>query len=355
MILKLPVNIKKEDVHLFDYMLKNEPSLPSVKEIKNTFVTHEGLVLKHFILDSNSGFNLSGRLDINFYFKYWRLVLEQFLVCKIGKSLKSSIYSNKKYSIVHSKWFNYSFWITDSLNRCIMLENNYNLDDFILLVPENIYNNNYVKESLSVFNFKVELISNGYHCFIKNLILPTTRKYSSSFHPETISNIQKKMIPLALERTNLTDFPSKIYISRKNRGVRALMNEMEVENCLIESGFEILNFDNLSFWDQIALMHNADCLLGVHGAGLANCIFMQKGSFLIELLEFDFAHYGNPFPYWKLACVSNLEYKYLLGFSDDTERINFVKNKKTDSKTRSKLVDRRFEIDIKQLKEVLNG
>jgi hypothetical protein len=34
MILKLPLNLKKEEEHLFDYMLKNESSLSSVKEIK---------------------------------------------------------------------------------------------------------------------------------------------------------------------------------------------------------------------------------------------------------------------------------------------------------------------------------
>ncbi len=85
-------------------------------------MSHEGLVLSRFILNTYSGFNLSGKLDINFYFKYWKLILEQFLVCKFGNSLKSSVYIDKKYSIIHTIWFNYSFWITDSLNRCIMLE-----------------------------------------------------------------------------------------------------------------------------------------------------------------------------------------------------------------------------------------
>ena len=40
---------------------------------------------------------------------------------------------------------------------------------------------------------------------------------------------------------------------------------------------------------------------------------MKEGANVLEFLEYDFAHYGNPFPHWKLASLTNLNYFYLFG------------------------------------------
>lgn len=352
--LKYPYNIQSRDLSIFDAEKIYNSKLSKVKSFKRVFVSHEGLVLKNFFLYKRSAYNLSGRRDINFYFPYWREVLEKYVVCRYGKSLKSVDFLNENYSIIHTKWFNYAFWMNDSIYRCIILEEKFDKNEFILLVPRSIYEIPFVRETLDIFEFRVQILETDIHCFISNLILPQTRKYTSSFHPKAIQSIKNRLLPIALERTKIIRFPEKIYLSRKKREVRSLVNEDEVENFLLESGFTILSFEDLSVWDQIAYMQHADWFISNHGAGFTNCIFMKEGANVLEFLEYDFAHYGNPLPHWKLASSSQLKYHYLLGVSSETKFIKHVKNIFTSSSKRMSLVNRKIRIDIDELKKIIN-
>ena len=355
--LSYPKNIGHHDKMLFDDIKKYHVSVPVLQQLKNVFVNHDGLVLKNFKLNVRSGYNLKGNKDINFYWAYWKLILEQYLVCKFGKSLKSLKFPNQKvtYSIVHTKWFNYGFWLNDALNRCILLEENYSNNNLVLLLPESILKIPYVKETLSVFNFNIKVIPEGEHCFVERFVLPETREYTAYFDPISIRRIRKRFLKVALVKTNISVFPTKIYLSRKERGVRCLENEEQVEKVLVDLGFTVLNFDSLSVWDQIAYMHHASWFVSNHGAGFSNILFMQKGSKVLEFLEYDFAHYGNPFPHWRLATLNKLEYYFLLGIAKETEFIQYVENKNTNSFDRMSKVNRLISIDTEQLKKIING
>ena len=299
--LPYPDNIQDEDKHLFDEIKEFEVNIPRLKRFKNVFVSHEGLVLNKFILYKRCHFNLVGNKDINFYKSYWKLIIEQYFVCRFGKSLLSKRFVKKKYAIVHSKWFNYGFWINDSLNRCILLEEMNKKEKITVLLPENIYKHHFVKETLAIFNFEIELIQQDIHFFIDDFILPQTREYTAYFDPISLNSIREKLVPIALKKTTIQNFPKKIYLSRKDRGVRSLLNESEVENEVGKLGFCILNFDQMSVWDQIAYMYHCRWFVSTHGAGFTNCMFMEPEAKVIEFLEYDFAHYGNPFPHWRLA------------------------------------------------------
>ena len=75
----------------------------------------------------------------------------------------------------------------------------------------------------------------------------------------------------------------RIYISRKTAAHRKLANEQELENFLKLYGFEFYSFDSLDFADQVRLMRSAECIFTVHGAALANLIFAQPGTRVIEI------------------------------------------------------------------------
>jgi len=352
--LTYPINISENDKIIFDELLNYKVQKPIVKRFKNVFVSHEGLVLHRLFLEKRSGYNLKGKKDINFYWVYWKLIVEQYIVCRFGKSLQSKSYNSKKYAIVHSKWFNYAFWINDSIHRCILLEELNKNEKVTLLLPELMLKNQFVKETLSVFDFEIELIPKDTHCFIENFVLPETREYTSYFDPVTINKIRNKLISHALNKSSASTFPSKIYLSRKERGVRSLINEEEVEQTLINAGFTVLSFDNLSVWDQITYMQHCTWFVSNHGAGFSNCMFMNPNSKVLEFLEYDFAHYGNPFPHWRLATLTGLKYYYLLGKSSETTFIPFVKNRNTNSSTRMGMVNRQIKIDIDLLKNIVN-
>lgn len=75
----------------------------------------------------------------------------------------------------------------------------------------------------------------------------------------------------------------RIYISRKSASHRKLANEQEFEQLLSRYGFESHSFENCDFARQVELVSQADTIVAVHGAALANLIFAQPGTRVIEI------------------------------------------------------------------------
>lgn len=75
----------------------------------------------------------------------------------------------------------------------------------------------------------------------------------------------------------------RIYISRRIARCRRLLNEIEIEPILRDFGFTTLIFEQQPFSAQISLAHNARWLVGVHGAGLTNALFMRQGASIVEI------------------------------------------------------------------------
>jgi len=75
----------------------------------------------------------------------------------------------------------------------------------------------------------------------------------------------------------------RIYVARGAAPRRRVLNEAAVETLLKAHGFISVNPGALSFADQVALFADAEIVVGPHGAGLTNCVFMAPGGALIEL------------------------------------------------------------------------
>ncbi len=75
----------------------------------------------------------------------------------------------------------------------------------------------------------------------------------------------------------------RIYVSRGAAPRRRVLNEAAVEQLLKGHGFTAVNPGALSFADQVALFADAEIVVGAHGAGLTNAVFMGAGGALIEL------------------------------------------------------------------------
>jgi capsular polysaccharide biosynthesis protein len=87
-------------------------------------------------------------------------------------------------------------------------------------------------------------------------------------------------------------------------------NEPEVLALLRPLGFEVLDAGDLSVADQIRAFAEADVIVALHGAALANLVFCSPGASLIEL----FPSGSIVADYWKMASgVPGLEHRYLCG------------------------------------------
>ncbi len=80
-----------------------------------------------------------------------------------------------------------------------------------------------------------------------------------------------------------TDTPAKVFIAR--RGSRALVNHGEVESLLGQRGYFTRYFEDLPMIEQWATMRNAESVVAVHGAAVANLAFAKRRPRVVELFH----------------------------------------------------------------------
>lgn len=106
-----------------------------------------------------------------------------------------------------------------------------------------------------------------------------------------------------LPQVSVTKTPrTRIYISRNCR--RHIVNEPELIQLLKQYNFQIIEDKPRSIAEQVALYHNAECIVGPHGASFSNLIWCQPGIKLLEL--FAPTYYPAFFRY--LAAVLDIRY-----------------------------------------------
>ncbi|RYZ63453.1 MAG: glycosyltransferase family 61 protein, partial [Proteobacteria bacterium] len=77
----------------------------------------------------------------------------------------------------------------------------------------------------------------------------------------------------------------RIFISRSDAKIRQLLNEEEVMASLKPFGFESIVLTGMSLTEQIQVFRGAELVVGPHGAGLANVVFMQPGASVVEIIS----------------------------------------------------------------------
>ncbi|CAA0830162.1 Glycosyltransferase family 61 protein [Striga hermonthica] len=113
--------------------------------------------------------------------------------------------------------------------------------------------------------------------------------------------------------------PRLMIISRKR--TRVVTNEAEVSRAAVKLGYEVISAEarlstNLTKFAQ--LVNSCDMLMGVHGAGLTNMLFLPDRALLIQIVPFGgidvYARldFGNPAPAMN---VKYLEYKIAINES----------------------------------------
>jgi capsular polysaccharide biosynthesis protein len=91
-----------------------------------------------------------------------------------------------------------------------------------------------------------------------------------------------KLLPPALRMTAATN-RRRLYISRRNARWRRIANEPDLVDLLGEHGFERIELENFPLVEQIRLMHEAEFVVGPHGAGLTHLAFCKPGTRVLEI------------------------------------------------------------------------
>lgn len=101
---------------------------------------------------------------------------------------------------------------------------------------------------------------------------------------------------------NTDEYPSRIYISRRNANVRRIKNEDALLPVLSEYDIEPYALETLTVAEQARLFANADFVVSPHGAGLANLVYGTSPT-VLELFGFK-----EKATFYRLAKLMGFEY-----------------------------------------------
>lgn len=167
----------------------------------------------------------------------------------------------------------YFHWIYDILPQLKVIDN---LPDDKIIISRPTQK--FQIESLQLLcNIKnVTWSSKLYRVKVLTLPLPTTKHlmpfnfvfefYTEKFRPKVKTRIK-----------------NKIYITRGRKFKRAVLNEKALINVLKAEGFSIYNLEDHSFTTQVDIFRNAGVILSAHGSGLANIVFCDPGTLILEI------------------------------------------------------------------------
>ncbi len=229
--------------------------------------------------------------------------LYQFIISE--QTLPAAYYIQGKVVLLTARWSqNYYHWMFDSLPRLqIMRDYHIDLEDidkFVVIGDQKQFQ----QETLNFLGIPThKIITNEQYPHIQgeNLIVPIGagwNRFSSNFLRQTF-----------LPNQNLENPKDRIYISRKKAQRRHVINEDKVMQLLAPYGFKPVILESMSVQEQVLLFAKAKFVIGPHGAGLANIVFCQPGTKVIEFLS---PIYQMPY-YREISQYVDLDYYSLIG------------------------------------------
>lgn len=202
---------------------------------------------------------------------------------------------------------NYFHWLFDALPRIHFLQKSGWFDQVDwFVVPR--YKHHFQKATLRLLGIGEDKIIEGHqetHIQADRLLASTYARYGDHIPVWVCDFLRKSFSDTAMPDAAS---PSHIYISRSDSGSRVVANEAELLEVLDNHGFTKITLSDLSFQEQVKVFAAAKVIVAPHGAGLANLVFCEKGTKVVEL----FAD-GYVLPlYYDLANKVGLDYSYLV-------------------------------------------
>lgn len=176
---------------------------------------------------------------------------------------------------------NYFHWMLDYLPRFEVLERHPAFAGWPLLVNETLspFQRQCLEHLAISENRLIRLPAPAaVHC--RRVAVPMIASLGTEFHPASLRWLRETFAP----RGGDGKAARRLYLSRRDAGIRRVVDEAEVEGALLGLGFEILVPGTLGVREQAAAFADASTIVGPHGAGLANVVFAPPGTNVIELV-----------------------------------------------------------------------
>jgi len=295
-----PVNMVEDDIEEF----KDQKKYPTIdtylRRIGSAWVSPDSVIYRY-------GIPVRETLASPDQMPYYRM---KHLVKKILTGKKQRLDDNKKYLLVTDLWSTGHFhWFVDTLPKLLCVGEK--AAEFTLILPDTPYIRTIGLESLALLQIQfgdIILMNEKAFYKIKNLYYISPVTLSGQMYPELMQKMQHKLIG------NTKPGNRRIYISREKAGFRKVVNEKSLLDMLKANQFDVLYGEDLTLSEQRIIFSSCNTLLGIHGAGLTNCILMHPESKVIELRRKENGPHNVG--YWHLADSLNHQYYYFNGVPD---------------------------------------
>ncbi len=275
------VSIKKIEIDKFEYKVF------SIKDSRLfTDTVHDtALIINNKIVEGAS-FQLRNHKNVN---------PSENIVFQRGTPKFKRIIKGRVLSLLMGGGGNYNYWhwLLDVIPRLKFVEKDINDINYFLL-PNIEKKFQYETIKLLEIPDNKTISSKKYNHIQADEFIVTSHPYNLTNNP-WVDHLQipswiykflkEKFLRFAENNNHL---PQKFYIDRNdtdsnNKFSRFIINENEVRKCLVDQGYSPIKLAELSFIDQISLFNNAKSIVGLHGAGFANCIFCSPSTNILEL------------------------------------------------------------------------
>jgi capsular polysaccharide biosynthesis protein len=202
----------------------------------------------------------------------------------------------------------YFHWFADYL-QIIQLWIDCREEGEILLLPACAADHEFVERSLSCYGLNPIYLTRGLPVIVDRLrvigSVADSGNYRTHLFLDAIKLIRSRIYS---EVVAISKRPSLIYISRKDAKRRHLANDKSVCTLVESMGGQVLLLEGAPLDQQVILFSRCSILLGIHGAGLTNMMWMPEGSFVLEIRRKGDSH-NNCF--FSMAASLGHRYFYL--------------------------------------------
>ncbi|MFD2207691.1 glycosyltransferase family 61 protein [Kiloniella antarctica] len=297
-----PINISSDDEFLFHEAIEQIVPKSNLLEIDDAIILGNGWVWSNKQPIRNA-FNPHRMPDAKK--KKLKGTIRLALSSLYRKSSESGLWVTDSWS------FNYYHWLTDTIPR-LYLARNHGVRAQLYL-PKICITPKFITASLELLNEKqpIYIKRNIESLRVKKLFLPTYAGEIGNNHAPTIRAVAKKF---RSHWNKSADIKRRVYISRKLAPNRIIKNEDEILPILEKFGFEAISFETLSFTEQVELAASCEMIVGPHGAGLTNIMFMPEGG---KVVEFHPQRTEINQCYFNLSHAMHHTYQYLIADNID--------------------------------------
>lgn len=177
----------------------------------------------------------------------------------------------------------YFHWMTECLPR-LLVGVGQDAAPKCLLLPGAFERDGFVAETLEAFpEVAVRYIGRWSVAKVGRALVPERVGPPGVYRPEILRGVADRLAGASADKSRTVKPAERIYVSRVRSGRRQLVNEDAVVNLLAERGFVTIYPEELTVADQIAYARGARYMVGAHGGGLTNMMFMSPGASVLEL------------------------------------------------------------------------